>query len=907
MKRIAVLTAASLSASMALTAMPVFAADVVSVEASDATTVVSPEGGTNASADATAIRTDLASATVELNTTATGYDGLSNKASTYKVTGGTASTPYTYGVDSVSDVTFKMNSANSDIESAKVTLTLSVAKTSNGVTTGAGTATVTVDLISGSVYVKYTAAQKLAALKMYAEAKVAAKNEYNATGYGFTDSDNRISVLSKAGLDDATIDVTTNLKKIIADQTSGGTVKTEGYSKAAKISAVTVGTATKATSSTTGSLPITLTYSVDVFGSDEKTTTQTATSSLTGVIPTTKQQNDNAYAGKIEAAVAAATWTTDDFDKSGGGTELSTSGLAKLKNVILSVDDNALVSSLTSNDVTVGRYSAGTHGKDGEATLSFSMGRKDGDQQKTDTFSAKVTVVEGDAHVQSELKDAFKNGVAAAATSLQADAVADKDAAVKVITDAIDAELAKTYNNKAYSADIKGYEIVVPADGDYTQATTAHNGEIKFYIKVDTGRTSSADPSKTDVWYFNADDSVSGTATYSANINTATATTDTGVAGEDYLIDIQKLAKLEKVAATSIALPSTVSYNVNAAGTGASATGIALKDYLTINPDGANTYTIRWTNSNAYDSSANPNGYALSDGTTSFKDSYVSTGSTTSSATLPTLKYYGSSKASTTITAELLDGDGNVVAKASTVVTAMKGFDDVQKKSYFAYDAINALSNTIKQEDDSTALTEKNYKANGAKYDNLTIASGKKISSSPVIQGTGKNKFDPYADVTRAQFVTFLYRNACNEYTFTKTGYDKDPASYTATTKFSDVAADKYYAKAVAWAVDNGIVNGKTDTTFAPDAKITRAEAVTMIYRLQANGASYSSRQNFTDVNTSAYYADAVGYASYAGITNGKTDSTFAPNDTVTRGEAATFIYRAVDGDDGFYYSPVES
>ena len=75
-----------------------------------------------------------------------------------------------------------------------------------------------------------------------------------------------------------------------------------------------------------------------------------------------------------------------------------------------------------------------------------------------------------------------------------------------------------------------------------------------------------------------------------------------------------------------------------------------------------------------------------------------------------------------------------------------------------------------------------------------------------------------------------------------------------------------------------------------------------MLYRLQANGASYSSRQTFTDVNTSAYYADAVGYASYAGITNGKTNSTFAPNDTVTRGEAATFIGRAVYGDAGFYF-----
>jgi len=884
---LAVLTAASLSASMALTAMPVFAGDVVSVEASDATTVNSPEVSVNdTTSDAAKIKDDLEGATLAL---ASGKKGTSRTASDWTVSGKT-NTPYTYQVKSISVAAPEMKADGSDVADLSVTVTLDVAQGN----VGKGTATVTfTDQKSGgsAAAVALTAAEKVAVLKTYVDYKVAHTD--------FADTDNGMTVKSKIGALPSNSNVDTAVKAL------GATAL--GDSTAADFT-VEVGTATKSTSTTDGKLPMTITYSAsDYTGSAAAPTEtkQTATSSLEGKIPKTKAQNDAEYATRIQNAIAAATWTSDDFNAA--GTELSAAGAKKLANVIKAEDDNTyakynstssdidylgnvkfsydsvVASDASSGNINVSRYTAAEHGKDGSAHFQFFTARKDGGNNKVDSFDVDVKIAEGDTAVKNELIDAFTKGIGDATTSLRKTAVTSKADALKVVTDAIDARLAKSVNGKTYAADIKSYSL---ENVDYTQAKKDAYGSLKFDIKVDTGRTSAADPTKTDEWAFSGTKLAIGT--YGENGYTeATNTAKNKPAQGSVLFDIEGLAKVEEVAATGITLPSTISYNVNTAGT----TGIDLKDYIKITPEGSNSYTIRWTNSNTTK-------YNLKAGNTT-----LSTLTTDNTDTLPTLAIVDVSEpASTVITAELLDDDGNVVATAKTTVAAIKGFDDVQNKSYFAYNWINNLSSTLKQVKD---VTGKNYTENTTNNGNVgshTVASGYHTESSPVIQGTGSNKFDPYADVTRAQFVTFLYRNACNEYTFAGSKFDKDPASYDGTTKFTDVAADKYYAKAVAWAVDNGIVNGKTDTTFAPDAKITRAEAVTMLYRLQANGASYSSRQTFTDVNTSAYYADAVGYASYAGITNGKTNSTFAPNDTVTRGEAATFIGRAVYSDAGFYF-----
>ena len=111
---------------------------------------------------------------------------------------------------------------------------------------------------------------------------------------------------------------------------------------------------------------------------------------------------------------------------------------------------------------------------------------------------------------------------------------------------------------------------------------------------------------------------------------------------------------------------------------------------------------------------------------------------------------------------------------------------------------------------------------------------------------------------------------------------------------FTDVHASAYYAKAVAWAVENGITNGMTETTFAPDATCTRGQSVTFLYRALKGTASGST--NFTDVASDAFYADAVNWAVASDVTNGTSATTFSPNADCTRAEIVTFLYRAYQG-----------
>ena len=116
----------------------------------------------------------------------------------------------------------------------------------------------------------------------------------------------------------------------------------------------------------------------------------------------------------------------------------------------------------------------------------------------------------------------------------------------------------------------------------------------------------------------------------------------------------------------------------------------------------------------------------------------------------------------------------------------------------------------------------------------------------------------------------------------------------TAATSFADVPANAYYAKAVAWAVENGITNGMTETTFAPNATCTRGQSVTFLYRALKGTASGST--NFTDVKSDAFYADAINCAVANNVTNGTSNTTFSPNADCTRAEIVTFLYRAYQG-----------
>ena len=147
-----------------------------------------------------------------------------------------------------------------------------------------------------------------------------------------------------------------------------------------------------------------------------------------------------------------------------------------------------------------------------------------------------------------------------------------------------------------------------------------------------------------------------------------------------------------------------------------------------------------------------------------------------------------------------------------------------------------------------------------------------------ITTGVGNDLFAPEQPCTRAQIVTFLWRAA---------GSPEPKAA----SSFADVAAGSYYAKAVAWAVENGITTGTTTSTFSPDATCTRAQAVTFLAR--ALNAKAVSAAEFSDVPTDSYFADAVAWAAANGVTEGIGGGLFGPDNDCTRGQIVTFLYRA--------------
>lgn len=156
-------------------------------------------------------------------------------------------------------------------------------------------------------------------------------------------------------------------------------------------------------------------------------------------------------------------------------------------------------------------------------------------------------------------------------------------------------------------------------------------------------------------------------------------------------------------------------------------------------------------------------------------------------------------------------------------------------------------------------------------YDEIFWAYGNSI-----INGDDTGNYNPNDGITRAQIVMILWNATGNEEASTPSG-------------FADVKDGAWYAKAVAWAVENGITNG-TDLGFEPDRVCTRAEIVTFLHRAN-NKPAPAAAASFTDL-TQDWYKDAVAWAVENGITKGVGGNRFAPNDTCTRGQAAAFMYR---------------
>lgn len=155
--------------------------------------------------------------------------------------------------------------------------------------------------------------------------------------------------------------------------------------------------------------------------------------------------------------------------------------------------------------------------------------------------------------------------------------------------------------------------------------------------------------------------------------------------------------------------------------------------------------------------------------------------------------------------------------------------------------------------------------------------------TSGVTTGMDANHFGPNSSCTRAQMVTFLWRAKGS------------PAPTRTTNPFVDVPQDQYYYRPVLWALENGVTTGMDATHFGPDSTVTRGQTVTFLWRLEGKPAPKGSG-GFRDVPASEYYAKAVAWAVENGITNGVGEGRFAPDDPCTRAQIVTFLWRDLTG-----------
>lgn len=157
------------------------------------------------------------------------------------------------------------------------------------------------------------------------------------------------------------------------------------------------------------------------------------------------------------------------------------------------------------------------------------------------------------------------------------------------------------------------------------------------------------------------------------------------------------------------------------------------------------------------------------------------------------------------------------------------------------------------------------------------------VHEKGIMEGTGTHYFSPEADLSRGMLATILYRL---EGSPSVSGYSG----------FSDVADTAYYAKAVAWAKANGIVNGVTATAYEPDTAVTREELAAILCRYAAfkgkdTAISYDYLAGFSDANTSHVYArPALNWAVAYDIINGQGNGVLAPRATATRAEVAQVL-----------------
>ena len=148
-----------------------------------------------------------------------------------------------------------------------------------------------------------------------------------------------------------------------------------------------------------------------------------------------------------------------------------------------------------------------------------------------------------------------------------------------------------------------------------------------------------------------------------------------------------------------------------------------------------------------------------------------------------------------------------------------------------------------------------------------------------ITNGKANGLFGSNDSCTRGQIVTFLWRAAGS------------PTPKGAAAVPTDVIPGSYCYNAVAWALENGITNGMADGAFGVNNTCTRGQSVTFLHR--ALGTAPSAVNGFTDVAADSFCADAVAWAVENGVTNGTSATTFSPNNGCTRAQIVTFLFRA--------------
>ena len=153
-------------------------------------------------------------------------------------------------------------------------------------------------------------------------------------------------------------------------------------------------------------------------------------------------------------------------------------------------------------------------------------------------------------------------------------------------------------------------------------------------------------------------------------------------------------------------------------------------------------------------------------------------------------------------------------------------------------------------------------------------------------QGIAPDTFGSHDSNTRAQLATFLWRFAG----------EPDPA---APSTFNDVVADSYYELAVAWLKETGITTGTSPSKFSPDGTVTRAQAAAFLWRF-AGSPSSEAEHSFTDVGERRFFTEAVRWMAEWGLTTGTTETTFSPDEELTRAQIATFLWRLAGTPEAF-------